>query len=316
MSFPGSGGLMGFVIVFTNVFLMLIYLLCGFSLVKSGKAESGHAKSVSGLLIYVCGPCMILNAFQSMEHSAENFGKMAVFFLVTLLLQLVFVGILYAVLHRRYDNPQYRILTAGAVLANGGFFGLPVITALFPNEPIVACYSTLYITGMNLLVFTVGVFLITRDKKYISPRAALLNPTTLAAIASLLLALCDIRLPETAANAVSLLGKMTTPLCMVVLGMRLASANLKKIFTRSFAYADSLLKLIVFPIFCYLCVCFLPCFDEVFKISVLVLSACPSAAIILSLAELHGCEQELSANVVLLSTLLSLFTLPLLLLIV
>ena len=176
MSFPGSGGLMGFVIVFTNVFLMLIYLLCGFSLVKSGKAESGHAKSVSGLLIYVCGPCMILNVFQSMEHSAENFGKMAVFFLVTLLLQLIFVGILYAVLHRRYDNPQYRILTAGAVLANGGFFGLPVITALFPNEPIVACYSTLYITEMNLLVFTVGVFLITRDKNIYIPSGSASEP--------------------------------------------------------------------------------------------------------------------------------------------
>lgn len=307
---------MGVLIVFSNVVLMLGYLLCGFLLVKSGKAESAHAKSVSGILIYVCGPCMILNAFQGMEHSVENTKKMVVFFAVTLLLQFVFYLLLYLLLRRRYDDAQYRILTAGAVLANGGFFGIPVVTALFPGEPIVACYGTLYITGMNLLVFTVGVFLLTRDKKYISFRAALLNPTCIAVAAAILLALGGIRLPSVAADAVTLLGKMTTPLCMIVLGMRLASASLKKIFTRPFAYIGSLLKLIVFPLFCYLCICFLPWFDDVFKISVLVLSACPSAAIILSLAELHNCEQELSANIILLSTLLSLFTLPLLLLIV
>ena len=47
-----------------------------------------------------------------------------------------------------------------------------------------------------------------------------------------------------------------------------------------------------------------------------MLSAAPSGAIILSLAELHGCEQKLSANVVLLTTLCSLMTLPLMLLLV
>ena len=63
---------MGYTIVFKNVLIMLFYLFCGWGLVKADKSESNHARSFSGLLIYVCGPAMVLNAFQGMAYSAEN----------------------------------------------------------------------------------------------------------------------------------------------------------------------------------------------------------------------------------------------------
>jgi predicted permease len=307
---------MGFSVVFLNVLIMLLFLSCGFALVKAGKCDVSHAKSFSGFLLYICGPAMVISAFQSMEYAAEDFGKIAAFFVTTLLIQLLFFAILYILLHRKYADAKYRILTVGAILGNVGFFGLPVVTALFPEEPIAACYSSMYVISMNLLVFTVGVFLITNKRKYMSLKSALLNPTTIAVLIALPLYLLRIQLPEFLGNAVALLGKMTTPLCMLILGMRLTTIRFKALFTRPFAYTVCLLKLIVFPLFAYLSVYFLPCFDATFRISLLVLSAAPSAAIILSLAELHGCEQELSANVALLTTLLSIATIPLLLLIV
>ena len=59
----------------------------------------------------------------------------------------------------------------------------------------------------------------------------------------------------------------------------------------------------------------MPFIDDVAKTTVIVLAAAPSGAIIESLAELHECEQELSANVVLMTTLLTIFTMPFLLMI-
>lgn len=305
---------MGFSIVFLNVFIMLLFLCCGFLLVKLHKCEVSHAKSFSGFLLYLCGPAMIISAFQTMEYSAENFGKIGIFFGTTLLIQLIFFGILYAILRRKHADAKYRILTVGALLGNVGFFGLPVVTALFPDQPIVACYSSMYVISMNLLVFTVGVFMITNERKYISLKAALLNPTTIAVFLALPLYLLNIHLPEFLGNAVSLLGKMTTPLCMLILGMRLTTIPLKKLFTRPFAYMVCFLKLIVFPLFAYLSVLLCPYFDHTFKISLFVLSAAPSASVMLSLAELHGCEQELCANVTLLTTLFSILTIPVLML--
>ncbi len=158
--------------------------------------------------------------------------------------------------------------------------------------------------------------MITGERKYMSVKSMILNPTTLAILAAMPLYLTGTRLPEVVMDSVGLFAKMTTPICMIVLGMRLAAVNFKDLISRPFAYVTCLMKLIVYPLFAYGIVKFLPFFSDTFKVSVLVLSAVPTAAIVLSLAEIHEKEQELAANVVLLSTLLSVITIPLVMLLV
>ena len=86
---------------------------------------------------------------------------------------------------------------------------------------------------------------------------------------------------------------------------------MKEVFTRGFVYAACFLKLIVFPVIAFLCVHWLPFLDDTLKTTIIVLAAAPSGAVIQSLAELHECEQEFSANVVLLTTILSVIVTPL-----
>lgn len=302
--------------VFINVLTIFLFMACGFCLVKAKKAEPSHGKSISAFLLYICSPCMIINAFAEMKYSPESFLEIVKFFFTAIAVMLIFFIILYAVLHKKFENPKYRIFSIGSVLGNVGFFGLPLIKALFPGNALAVCYCIAYVVAMNLVVFTVGVFMITQDKKFISLKSVFLNPTTAAVVIALPIYFFGITLPSPIAGAVSLLGNVTTALCMLVLGMRLASVSLKKVFSQPFAYLTAASKLIVFPIFAFLCVCFLPFFDEMFKTTLFVLSAAPSAAFILTLAELHDKEQELAANIVLVATLLSIITLPLLLLLI
>lgn len=203
---------------------------------KTGKGVASHAKTFSGLLIYILNPAMILNAFLHTEFSTDVVERLGLFFVITLVTQLLFFFILYLIFRKKYSDPAYRIFTVGSVMGNVGFLGLPIITGVFPEESIVACYSTMYVMSMNLLVFTIGVYLITNDKRYISVKSAVLNPTTLSI--------------------------------------------------------------------------FVPFLDRTMKISVLLLSAVPSGAVINSRAELHECEQEFSANVVLLTTIMCVVTIP------
>lgn len=302
--------------VFINVLTMLMYMACGFILVKSKKADPSHAKSLSAFLLYICSPCMIINAFSEMEYSLGSFLEIIKFFFTAIAVMLLFFIILYAVLRKRYEDPKYRIFSIGSVLGNVGFFGLPLVKALFPGYPLAVCYCMAYVVAMNLIVFTVGVFMITQNKKFISLKTVFFNPTTVALVIALPIYFFGITLPSPLAGAVSLLGNVTTAICMLVLGMRLASMSLKKVFSQPFTYITALSKLVVFPIFAFLCVCFLPFFDDIFKTTLFVLSAAPSAAFILTLAELHGKEQELSANIVLVASVMSIITLPLLLLII
>ena len=302
--------------VLQNVLVMLCYMLLAWALVRTHKFEAGHARSFSGLLIYVLGPCMIINAFLNLSYTPDTLKKIAVFFLLTLVVQLLFFGLLYLVLRKRFEDARYRVLSCGAVLGNVGFLGLPLISTVFPNEPIVTCYSSVYVMSMNLLVFTIGVFLLTGDRRFMSVRSALLNPTSISLLIAVPLFIAGIKLPEVPSSMLSLLSKMVTPVCMFILGMRLSTVPLKKLVTRPFVYVTCVLKLIVYPLFAYTLVYFLPCFSDVVKISLFVLSATPSGAVILSLAELHDAEPELSANVVLLTTILSVITIPLMVLLV
>ncbi len=307
---------MGFQVTAINVLVMLFYLSIGYVLAKCNKAVDTHARTISSLLLYVCGPAMIISAFNSLSYNSDDFINMSLFFGITLVIQIIIIVILYLILRKKYDDAKYRLLTFGAACGNVGFFGLPLVNALFPDKPIVSCYSSAYVMSMNIIAFTLGVYLITQNKKYVSLKSAILNPTTIAMIVAVPLYLLNFHFPSPIDSTLSLLGKMTTPLCMIILGLRLSSMKFKDVFCKPFAYLCCLLKLVIFPLFGYLCVYFIPGLDETFKVCILILSASPSGAIILSLAELHQTEQDLCATITLLATLMCVITIPLLTLIV
>lgn len=304
---------MEFMITLKNVLIMFFYMLPAYILIKTGKAEPPHAKTVSAILLYIAFPAMIINSFQLIEFSWSILGKIFIFFLTTIILLIVSIAICYLILRKKYSEPKFRMLSIASSLGNVGFLGGPLISSLYPESPIVMCYSSIYTTTMTIIGFTIGVYALTTKKEYMSLFSALYNQGTISLAIAVILYLAEWHFEGVLKDAVSLLAKMSTPLCMHILGMRLATVSLIDLFKRPFVYVTSLLKLFIFPGIAYLIVC-IPFFgfDEEFKSSVFILSGAPCAAVILSLAELYNTEQELSANVVLVSTILCVISLPLL----
>ena len=304
---------MSFDIALSNVLVTLMYILPGFIVCKLKRASADHLSTLSGVLVYGCAPCMVISSFLALDFSIKDLISMGWFFVATFLLQAAFMGLIYWAFRKKMDDPKYRILTIGSVLGNVGFFGLPVVKALLPESPEVMCYSAVYVISMNILVFTVGVFCLTGDKKHMTLKAAVLNPSMFGFVTGLLL--YTVRaggfIPDLVKNSVGLLGNMTTPLCMIILGVRLATVSSKKLFTRPIVYLICLGKLLFFPLFAYGLVYFLP-LAESFKASILILSATPCASVIFNMAEMHKSETEISANCVLLTTLLCFLTIPVL----
>lgn len=309
-----------FLIALGNVLITLLYAAPGFALCKAKKVSAEHLSTLSVVLVYICGPCMIINSFLKMEFDLQMLGEMGLFFVITFVLQSVFMGIMWLILRKKFDDSKYRVLTIGAAMGNVGFFGMPIVSAMLPDSPEAMCYSAVYVFSMNILTFTIGTFCLTGDKKFISLKSAVLNPTTLGVVVAVPLYIFNVG--EILDNngfgiltdAIELVGKMTTPLCMIILGIRLATVSFSKLFMRPLVYLTCLLKLVVFPLFCYLAVYFLP-LTFAFKASILILSSAPCASVILNLAEMHDGEKELAANSVLLTTLLCFITIPLLVLI-
>lgn len=306
-----------FTIALSNVLLTLLYCIPGYLLCKAGKANAGHLTTLSGVLIYFCSPCMIVSSFLKMDFDLHVLKSMGMFFVVTLFLQTAFMLILWAIFRKNYHESKYRMLTIGSVMGNVGFFGLPIVKALLPDHPEAMCYSAIYVISMNMLVFTVGVFCLTTDKKFMSPKNAVINPSSVSAAVAIILyifgagSFLNSSGFSIITDAVDLVGRMTTPMCMIILGIRLATVDMKALFMRPFVYLTCACKLIVYPLFCYGLVLFLP-LDPSFKASILILSSVPCASIILNMAEMHQSETELAANSVLVSTLICFMTIPVL----
>lgn len=301
-------------IIFKTVIVMVCYMAIGFCLVKGGLAETSHARSFSGLLMYVLGPCLIISSFLSMGSmgiTPDKTGPVWLFFITALAIQVLFFLLMRFVLGKRMEQAKYRIMAIGAAVSNSGFFGLPVLRAAFPDYPIVAAYSSVYTVSLNLVMFTIGVYMLTGDKKHMSLKTALTNPNSIGLYLGVILYYSGITLPETLGNGVDLLGKMSTPVCMLILGMRLASMDLKKLFNQPFVYYTIGLKEVVLPLFAYAVVSILGLGDPVFRACVLILASAPTAAVLLAMAEIHNSEQELAANVVLLASILAVVFVPL-----
>ena len=306
---------MQFTVVLQSMLFMLIFMALGYTLVKVKAASASHAKTLSALLLYGATPGMIITSFQEMEYSAENNVKLLWFFILSLVAQLMLFGLMFLLFRDKMKNGKYRILTIGSFMGNVGFFGQPVVIALFPDKPIAACYCMMAAISMNLLIFTLGEYMISGDARYISVKRVILNPTMLSLFVALPLYFMKIRLPQLPFSVLNTLRTMSGPLCMIMLGLRLASMSLKEVFAEKMAYIVSALKLLAFPLVSYSIACLIPSLDQTFRICMLIISGTPCASVILALAEKHDCEQGSAAYSVLISAVLCMVTLPVLALI-
>lgn len=302
--------------------IMLAYAIPGFILIKAKAVKSDHIASFSKLLMFVCQPALTLYSFNKANFTKELGLNLLIFFAIITLAQLVFIGVFYLIFRKKMSDVRYRITTVATTLSNCSFLGVPLLEAIFPNSPNVAVYSMMYFLSMSLLGWTLVSTIITRDKKYISVKKILINPATLSIAVSLPFFFTGFKISADNGqllgqieNMINILGKMTTPLCMLVMGMRLATIKFKSLFTNWMQYFAVAINQVVFPL-CVLGLLTLFGVDEELKWCMFIMCACPVASVVQNYAEILGEGQDTAANMVLFGTLISIVTLPLMALLI
>lgn len=283
----------------------------GFIFIKRKMGDESLIKGITQILFYVCGPCLAVYTFSSAEFSTEKLIDIGIFALLCTAIQLVILGATYLVLRRKYENPLARVMTIATTFANSAFFGIPIIEALLPSiASSVIIYTTVYTVVMNCIGWTVGCSIISGDARFISFKKIFLNPAMIGMIIAFPIFLFEIELQANFLSMVTICARMSSPLSMLVLGMRLATVErLGSLFTDWRLYLTIAVKQIAMPLFTFGVLYFLPISYEV-KAVLFVISACPVAAVVLNFSELVGKCQKQAANAVLLGTLLSIVTLP------
>lgn len=298
-----------FLIALGVVATMLLYAMPGFILIKTKIVKKDQISAFAKLLMYVLSPCLVFNSLTRNEFNIALVKEMLIAFVFIFFAFLIGLITFFFVFKKKSDDVKYRIYNLATTLANCAFMGVPILEALFPDYPQAIAFSAMASLALNILGWSVASYIISRDKIYISIKKILLNPATIALVVAIPFFVFQIQIPNLINNMIVLLAKMTTPLCMLIMGMRLACASLKKVFLVPSQYLIVAIKQVIFPLVAFVILLPLPLANEM-KASIYILTACPVASVVLNFSEMIGKGQEEASSLVLLGTMLSSITIP------
>lgn len=283
-------------------------------------------KHLSTIVLYVCTTALMFLGFQKCEFTPE----IGINILITAVLSFVIhlLVLLIIVLIFKPQNHKNRAIALCSTLSNCGFMGIPFLTIVFGDSTYfgeIMVYCSIVLATFFIVAWTFGVYLISGDKKQISVKKVLLNPVLISITISLVI-FVTVKVPFKAldipnsdvkllvhqiVNVFESIGNMVTPLSMMIVGMMIAESDIRKLFLNKDSYVVSFFKLIVMPLIAALVVLFLP-IDATIKYTLFFLLAMPSATICSMFALKYDGDAMLASNAILLSSLLSTITIPLL----
>lgn len=312
-----------FLDVLIAVAVLIVLAVPGFILKKT-KILSEHAgEAISALVLYGCQPIHVFMSFQEYYDSRIAINMLIVLGLA-FLLHGIMLGVVHLLIRGKSDQAKKRVARFACVFSNCGYMGIPFLQSIFPGLGEVIIYASVVIAVHNILNWTIGVYMITGNKKDMSVKKILLNPTIIATVIGAILFIAVGRPIASLATegtntalflnkfmgSLGMLGNMITPLAMTVIGIRFANVNLKKIFLDKWAYVVCALKLILMAIITMLVVAWLPISETVKYVMFFVL-AMPSATSTTLLTVRFGGDGDSASIYVVLTTVLSVITIPL-----
>ena len=304
-----------FLISLFAVAILLVTAVPGYLLMKKRMLSESCIPGFSKVLLFVCQPCLAMYSFRDVSFSWRMLANIGIFAALIILVHVLMLAGSYLILKNKAKDPIYRIITIGTTFGNCAFFGIPIIEALLPESASgLIVYTTVYAAVMNVLGWTVGSAIISQDIKYMSLKKIFVNPAMIGTLLALLVFILRIDFPADVDSMIECTARMATPLSMIVMGMRLATMKLSEVFKDYRIYLTIAVKQFVMPLVAFGIVMLLCFIDLDLRKILFITCACPAASIVLNFAEIVGEGQKSAANLVLVSTMCSIVTLPIVML--
>lgn len=298
--------------------MVIIFILIGIGMILFRRrllSEEG-SKQISGLIINVTNPALLIcSALDDGPKASLRDLGIALAAYAAVFVILIAVGFLLPCLLRvpKDLHYAYQMLT---VFGNVGFIGIPLASAVLGSESLI--FVSIFNLLFNLLIYTLGISLLQRaagqaEKDVTIPSSGrlqkLVNAGTVSAAVTVIFYLGNFHVPTVISSALSYTGRATTLLSMLVLGVSVAQIAPKEIFSHPKLYLFTLLRQILVPIGCILFMGSL-IDNRLILNTMLLMVAVPAANMPLMLAKQLDMETDSISQGIILTTILSLVTVP------
>lgn len=291
-------------ILLQQILLMFLLTGIGYLMFACKKISSEGAKTLANILLYLSLPCVIIKSFLT-EQSAGSIIGLLVSAAAALLLLVVSIFVSHLCFRRD------AVAEFAAAFSNPGFFGIPLIAACIGDGAVF--YVAAFIAFLNLFQWTYGVSVLTKEKGRITLKKILTAPFMIAIIIGLFFSLSNVSMPSLLLQCINFLAGLNTPLAMFTIGIYLAQTNICSMLKKRSLYRISAVRLVFIPLLALGLLSFLPAEFSDLKIAVLIAAACPVGSNVAVYAQLHNKDYPYAVETVVISTLFSLISIPLLL---
>lgn len=304
-----------FLIMLKNVAIFVLLTIPGYLLVKTKTLKASDSGVLSTILTWLGMPFLILSGTLNIDFSGDFVRSLLIVGVGGILFNILMI-FLSACLTKTDDRKKRGIMRFSMAYTNSGFLGIPLASAVFGSSSVIVIYIILLNIISNLFLFSVGVYLISGDKRHIQMKKALLNPVLVAFILGIVLNLSGAvkAVPEILIYS-DYFKPIVTPIAMTVLGIKLGTVRFSSLFSRGGMYYTSLIRLVVFPVLAVLLLWLaglvIPV-DTDMLLGMLIGFACPTAAMATALSEKYDGDTENAVIYTLGTTVLSVITIPLL----
>ncbi len=295
-----------FITVFTQVSVLMLMIAVGFIAAKTGIMTEAGAACCTDIALIIATPCVIIKSLMR-RFDAAVMKSLLLAVALTLLVQVLMIT-LGTLLLRSKDLRRQRTLRFGSIFANCGFMSLPLQEVMLGSDG--TLYGSAYVIMFNLVVWSYGVYLISGDKRYIQPKKLFVNPGIAGLLIGLIIFVFSVPVPRVLSSTVNYLAAIYTPLPMLIIGYHLSKTNVLKAFKDFQCIIAVLLRLIVYPLVSLGALYILGVRGTLLVSVIISLSAPVAAVTTMFSSKFGGGDTALSVDMVSLSTVLSIITMP------
>lgn len=287
---------------------LFLILLMGYLVVRVGLLKPEDSRVLSVIMVYLVMPCMILNAFQ-IDNTPEVRTGIAYSFVVAGIMHLLFLA-LTALLKKPLKLDV--IERCAVIYSNASALVIPLLQATLGSEYVV--YSCGFIIVQLVLLWTHASSLL-QGSSALDWKKVLTNINMIAIVAGALLYWFRVVLPAPLQNTMSTVGNMMGPMGMLLAGMAIAEKPLREVFCTRRNYLPTVLRLVVCPlvVLVLLWVCHASSWVADGKnilMTVYLAAITPACATVTSMAQLYDRDAAHSSALYVLTTLLSIVSMP------
>jgi malate permease and related proteins len=296
------------ILLMQEIIKLFVIMFMGYAVVKAGLMKASESKSVSVILVYLVNPCVIVNAFQ-VEYTPEVQKG-----LILAVMAAVVIHLLYLLLTAILKHPLHLnvIERATAIYSNAGILVIPLVQVLLGQEYVI--YSSAFITVQLVLLWTHCKSMLCEESK-LEWKKILLNVNIISIFVGVILFVSRISLPSGVQSVLGMMNNLMGPLGMLLAGMVIADVSMKNVFLRKRNYLSAALRLLIYPVLSLAVMKIISLFAPVsdFKqilLTVYLASVTPACTTVTSMAQLYDKDAGYASSLYVLTTLLSIVTMP------